>query len=84
MAWKSHRSRPAFRSEFPSGPYPKDLLKYRGDRLIEYETPANMEGLGTHSGLRKNGTAIRGAAILTGEPTWLISQKPSFTPPSAR
>jgi hypothetical protein len=30
----------------PSGPYPKDTLKYRGKTIVEFKTPAQTEGLG--------------------------------------
>jgi hypothetical protein len=48
------------------GPYPKDILTYKGKTLVEYTTPAQTEGLGTHFWLRKNGSPISGAAILVG------------------
>lgn len=54
-------------SSFPFGPYPKDKLLYRNDDIVEYETPANREGLGTQSRLMKDSHAIRGVAILTGD-----------------
>ncbi len=54
-------------SSFPYGPYPVDSLKYRGENVVEFSTPAQAEGLGTDSRLQKNGTPIRGAAILIGE-----------------
>lgn len=54
-------------SAFPFGPYPKDKLIYRNDDTVEYETPANREGLGTQSRLMKNSHPIRGVAILAGD-----------------
>lgn len=51
---------------FPSGPYPKDILTYKGKTVVEYTTPAQLEGLGTHSWLKKNGSPTSGAAILVG------------------
>lgn len=53
-------------SSFPFGPYPKDRLSYISKEAVEYETPAQTEGLGTNSRLRKNEFPIRGVAILTG------------------
>ncbi len=50
----------------PSGPYPADALIYRSDRVVEYTTPAGMDGLGTRSALRKDGSPIQGVAILMG------------------
>jgi len=54
-------------SSFPSGPYPSDKLTYRSKEIVEFETPANTEGLGTDSWLLKNGDPIFGVAILVGE-----------------
>jgi hypothetical protein len=42
-------------------------LTYRGNEIVEYQTPARAEGLGTDSWLKKNDTPIDGAAILVGE-----------------
>ncbi|MBV8436098.1 MAG: hypothetical protein JOY95_01120 [Silvibacterium sp.] len=53
-------------SDFPSGPYPKDKLVYKSKELVEYQTPAQTEGLGTQSRLVKNADPIRGVAILVG------------------
>lgn len=52
---------------FPTGPYPNDKLAYRSKEIVEFQTPANTEGLGTHSRLRANGDPISGVAILSGE-----------------
>jgi hypothetical protein len=54
-------------SAFPLGPYPDDKLSYRNKEMVEYETPANKDGLGTNSRLKKNDDPIRGVAILVGE-----------------
>ncbi len=51
-------------SDFPSGPYPSDKLTYLTNEMVEYQTPANADGLGTHSLLIKNGDPIRGVVIL--------------------
>jgi len=52
-------------SPFPSGPYSKDTLTYRGKAVVEFRTPAHTEGLGNfHSLLGSNGLPITGAAIL--------------------
>ena len=54
----------------PSGPYPTDTLKYIGKTIVEYQTPAQAEGLGNFdSWLKKNDTPITGVAILIGDPT---------------
>ncbi len=54
-------------ASFPAGPYPADILTYKGNNVVEYTTRANSEGLGTRSWLRKNGNPIDGVAILVGE-----------------
>ncbi|HEX3940608.1 MAG TPA: hypothetical protein VHX11_03910 [Acidobacteriaceae bacterium] len=51
-------------SAFPAGPYPRDKLTYRGKNIVEFETPANAQGLGTGSRLQPNSSPIRGVAIL--------------------
>ena len=61
--------------DLPTGPYPKDQLTYKTNRMVEYLTPPGREGLGTHSHLLTSGQAITGVAILVG-PTpdlWLLS-----------
>lgn len=50
----------------PSGAFPGDQLKYRTDRIVEFETPANSEGLGTLCGSSRGPRPIRGVAILKG------------------
>jgi hypothetical protein len=62
-------------SEFPFGPYPKDKLTYRSNAMVEYQTPANSDGLGTdYSQLKKNGDPISGVAILVGrEPNLVVT-----------
>ncbi len=52
---------------FASGPYPKDKLVYKSKEVVEYETPAETDGLGTNSSFQKNTNPIRGVAILVGE-----------------
>jgi len=59
-------------SEFPFGPYPKDKLTYRSKSVVEYETPANTQGLGTDSRLQPNASPIEGLAIISGVDTDLI------------
>ena len=53
-------------SRFPYGPYPADKLTYKSKTVVEYRTPAQADGLGTHSSLKKNASPIVGAALLTG------------------
>ena len=59
-------------SDFPFGPYPSDKLTYRGKSVVEFETPANAEGLGTDSRLQMNASLVNGVAILAGKDTDLI------------
>ena len=59
-------------SSFPFGPYPKDKLTYRSKSIVEFETPANTQGLGTVSKLQANASAIDGVAILSGADTDLV------------
>jgi hypothetical protein len=49
-----------------SGPYPRDKLAYKNNEIVEYQTPAQTDGLGTNSRLQKNRNPIRGSAILVG------------------
>jgi hypothetical protein len=49
---------------FPSGPYPTDKLSHKSAEIVEYETPAQADGLGTYPGLKKNADPIRGEARL--------------------
>lgn len=45
-------------------PYPDDILTCRSDGDVEFETPANKDGMGTMFGLVKNADPIRGMAEL--------------------
>jgi hypothetical protein len=54
-------------SSFPFGPYPQDRLTYRSDQVVEFQTPAHSEGLGTVNQLKQSDEPIDGAAILQGE-----------------
>jgi HJR/Mrr/RecB family endonuclease len=51
-------------TSFPFGAYPKDQLIYKGDEVVEYQTPAQTDGLGTDSLLLKGDDPISGVAIL--------------------
>ena len=62
------------------GPYPKDILTYKGKTLVEYTTPAQTEGLGTQSWLRENASPISGAAILVGPTPDLLFLSVDFPP----
>lgn len=51
-------------SDFPSGPYTTDKLNYRTPEWVEFETPANTQGLGTVSRLQANANPISGVVFL--------------------
>jgi hypothetical protein len=53
-------------SDFPFGPYPSDKLTYLGKNIVDFETPANKQGLGTDSRLQMNASPIDGVAIIGG------------------
>jgi hypothetical protein len=53
-------------SEFPSGPFPHDKLIYKGKRMVEYQTEANQDGLGTELFLKKHDRPIEGVLVLSG------------------
>jgi formylglycine-generating enzyme required for sulfatase activity len=60
-------------SKWPKGPYPSDRLAYRNPRVVEYETPANTEGVGMiYSALRKNERPVKGVAILHAKDDWAV------------
>ena len=67
-------------SSFPSGPYPGDKLTYKSTRVVEFETPANAEGLGTASWLLKNDSPIRGVAVLVGPEPSLVQLSVRLAP----
>jgi hypothetical protein len=50
------------KESFPFGPYPADKLTYKTQRLVEFVTPANSDGLGDSSLLAKNASPISGMA----------------------
>jgi hypothetical protein len=52
-------------SSFPSGPFPADKLTYKSKEIVEFETPANTDGLGTESALKKNADPIIGVLVLS-------------------
>jgi hypothetical protein len=56
----------------PAGPYPKDRLIYKSKTMVEYETPAGTDGLGTDNLVTKSGSPIDGVAILVGNAPDLV------------
>ena len=48
---------------YPNRPWPKDRIKRIRQDIVEYSTPAESEGLGTQSWLKRGGP-IQGVAIL--------------------
>jgi hypothetical protein len=67
-------------SDFPSGPYANDKLTDRGKNIVEFETPANTNGLGTDSRLLPSASPIDGVAIITGTDTDLIQLSARVSP----
>jgi hypothetical protein len=59
-------------NSFPFSPYPDGKLTYKNSETVEYTTPAQTDGLGTHSRLKKNADPISGVAILTAPDTDLL------------
>lgn len=59
-------------NSFAFGPYPKDHLTYKGKEIVEYQTPAWAEGLGTNSRLKKSTEPISGVAFLAGKTPDLV------------
>jgi hypothetical protein len=68
-------------SDFPFGPYPGDKLTYRGKNIVEFETPANAQGLGTDSRLLMNASPIDGVAVISGTDTDLTLLTARFSGP---
>jgi hypothetical protein len=50
-------------SSFPLGPYSKDTMTYKGETVVEYRTPGQTDGLGTHL-WRENPGPVDGVVIL--------------------
>jgi hypothetical protein len=62
-------------SDFPVGPYPHDKITRRNDFVVEFETPANSEGMGSHSLLGLDSMPISGTAMLLKEGALLLTAK---------
>jgi len=54
-------------SDVVYGPYKTDKLVHLDRNTVEFQTPANTDGLGTMSRLSKNAQPITGVIILTGD-----------------
>lgn len=67
-------------SSFPAGPYPGDKIIRRSDKIVEFQTPPTMKGLGTDSMLRANSSPIQGVAILVGEEPSLVQASVRLSP----
>jgi hypothetical protein len=64
-------------SDFPFGPYRNDKLIYKSTEIVEYQSPAHTEGLGTRGVeakfLQRDADPISGVAILVGpDPNLLL------------
>ncbi|MGC1782786.1 MAG: hypothetical protein WA708_09725 [Acidobacteriaceae bacterium] len=55
-------------NNFPYGPYPHDKLTYKTKTLVDFETAAHHEGLGTQSRLQANTEPIIGFVFLSAQP----------------
>lgn len=53
-----------FGEKLAFGPFPKDILTYKNDSVVEFTTPAQADGLGTLFSLKKSSSPIHGVAIL--------------------
>lgn len=53
--------------QLPKGPAPTDKLHYLSKEAVEFTTPPNHDGEGTHSFLTKSSLRITGVVMLTGE-----------------
>ena len=52
----------------PSCPYPQDAITHRSKMVVEFRTPPQTEGLGTHlTWLRKNNLPVSGAVVILGK-----------------
>jgi hypothetical protein len=67
MAFARHLNEEGLGRSLKFDRYPKDALTYRSNSVAEYKTPAQTDGLGTHSWLRKSGSPIEGVAMLVGQ-----------------
>jgi hypothetical protein len=67
-------------SSFPFGSYPNDKLTYKNSEIVEYETPAHTEGLGTNSNLQVDASPISGVAILMGQTPDLVHLSVRLSP----
>ncbi len=63
-------------ARYPSGPYPADKLRYKSNEVVEYQTPAKTEGMGTGFPLKPAELPVRGVAIF-------VEQDPSAGGPNA-
>lgn len=55
-----------FGINFSFGPFPRDKLTYKGTNVVEFQTPAQADGLGTYRSFKKSDARIDGVAILVG------------------
>ncbi len=56
----------------PFGPWPADELTYKSGEIVEFQTPAGTQGLGTNSRMKKSSSPIKGVGILTGPEIGLL------------
>jgi hypothetical protein len=66
---------------FPTGPFSTDRTVTKSDTVVEYETPAGAQGLGTtFSRLAAGASPIDGAAVLQGQTPDLVFLAVRLTP----
>ncbi len=53
-------------SHFPIGPFPSDHLTTLSNRIVEFVTPPQTQGLGSFNNMRPASNSISGVAILNG------------------
>lgn len=54
-------------SHFPIGPFPSDHLTAISNRIVEFVTPPQTQGLGSFNNMRPTSDSISGVAILKGD-----------------
>lgn len=69
-----------FASEVTFSPYPGDKLTYRSDRVLEYSTAPDTQGLGTSDWIPPNKDSIEGLAILEGDTPNLLMLRMRLRP----
>ncbi len=56
-----------FDRPIPTGPYPQDRLTHKSQTVVEFDTPAHTEGMGTYTLLKQGNSPILGVVVLLNE-----------------